>query len=104
MLAFMALGKDFFSLKIGDIFLKCAPNIDCGCLLEPPHRRGSNEYPPSMLWRQKKQNSEYPGKPHFILYKVFFFLGGGGEGGSGGWGLGCSLHGLVKVMQDYSHL
>ena len=33
-----------------DIFLIFAQNIDCGYMLEPPRRGGSNEYPQSMFW------------------------------------------------------
>ena len=29
-----------------------AKNIDCGYLLEPPHRGGSNESPQSMVWEE----------------------------------------------------
>ena len=32
-------------MKISDIFLIFAQNIDCGYMLEPPRRGGSNEYP-----------------------------------------------------------
>ena len=32
-------------MKNSDIFLIPAQNIDCGYLLEPPRRGGSNEYP-----------------------------------------------------------
>ena len=32
-----------------DIFHISAQNIDCGYLLEPPRRGGSNEYPQSMF-------------------------------------------------------
>ena len=42
-------------------------NIDCGYLLEPPRRGGSNEYPQSMS-RNKKINV-YPWKPPVLLYK-----------------------------------
>ena len=40
------------------IFLISAQNIDCGYLLEPPRRGGSNEYPQSMFWAEiwKKKN------------------------------------------------
>ena len=33
-----------FQIKSSDIFHIFAQNIDCGSLLEPPHRGGSNEY------------------------------------------------------------
>ena len=45
----------FYIVKLGFtginiIFLISAKNIDCGCSLEPPRRRGgSNEYPQSMF-------------------------------------------------------
>ena len=32
-----------FQIKISDIFLLSAQNIDCGYSLEPPRRGGSNE-------------------------------------------------------------
>ena len=38
-----------FQLKIFDIFLIFAQNIDCGYTLEPPRRGGSNEYPQIMF-------------------------------------------------------
>ena len=38
-----------FQLKVFDIFLVLAQNIDCGYTLEPPCRGGSNEYPQSMF-------------------------------------------------------
>ena len=39
----------YFQMKIFDIFLIFAQNIDCGYPLEPPHIGGSNEYPQSMF-------------------------------------------------------
>ena len=41
--------KEKFQIKLSDIFHISAQNIDCGYLLEPPHRGGSNEYPQSMF-------------------------------------------------------
>ena len=41
--------NDNFQMKILDIFLIFAQNIDCGYTLEPPQRGGSNEYPQSMF-------------------------------------------------------
>ena len=38
-----------FQIKNSDIFHISAQNIDCGYLLEPPRRGGSNEYPQSMV-------------------------------------------------------
>ena len=40
--------------KIFDIFLIFAQNIDCGYMLEPPHRGCSNEYPQSMRQKRRK--------------------------------------------------
>ena len=44
----------FYRVKLGFtgvyiIFRISAKNIDCGYLLEPPRRGGSNEYPESMF-------------------------------------------------------
>ena len=38
-----------------DIFHISAQNLDCGYLLEPPRRGGSNEYPLSMCLSKKKK-------------------------------------------------
>ena len=38
-----------FHQKFFDIFLIFAQNIDCGYILEPPRRGGSNEYPQSIF-------------------------------------------------------
>ena len=35
-------------------------NIDCGYLLEPPRRGGSNEYPKSMFLSRNKKNNVNP--------------------------------------------
>ena len=65
-----------------DIFLIFAQNIDCGYMLEPPCRGGSNEYPQSMFLSKNKKNRYTPAYP--ILYKS---------------GLrGYTLHGHVFVM------
>ena len=48
--------NDNFQMKIFDIFLIFAQNIDCGYTLEPPQRGGSNEYPQSMFWSKNKKN------------------------------------------------
>ena len=42
--------KDNFQIKYSDIFHIPAQNIDCGYLLEPPRRGGSNECPQSMFF------------------------------------------------------
>ena len=59
--------NDNFQMKIFDIFLIFAKNIDCGYTLEPLPRGGSNEYPQSMFWSKNKKNMC---KPHFFYIKV----------------------------------
>ena len=61
-----------FSDKKSDIFHISAQNIDCGYLLEPPRRGGSNEYLQSMFLRRNKKNNVYPCKPQFYYIKVGF--------------------------------
>ena len=56
---------DKFHQKIIDIFNIFAQNIDCGYMLEPPHRGGSNEYPQSMFWTKNKKNRCTP----VLVYK-----------------------------------
>ena len=47
------------------IFLIFAQNIDCGYILEPPCRGGSNEYPQSMFWsKNKNQRTNGPVNAH----------------------------------------
>ena len=46
---FLALKIANFQLKIFDIFLIFAQNIDCGYSLEPPRRGSANVYPQSMF-------------------------------------------------------
>ena len=51
---FDSLKPHFYIVKLGFtgvyiIFLISTQNIDCGYLLELPHRGGSNEYPQSMF-------------------------------------------------------
>ena len=62
---------DNFQRKIFDIFLIFAKNINCGYMLEPPRRGGSNEYPPSMFWSKNKKNRYYilPLHTPVLLYK-----------------------------------
>ena len=43
-----------FWYKMFVIFLIFAQNIDCGYMLEPPRRGGSNEYPQSMFCSKNK--------------------------------------------------
>ena len=64
--------KEKFQIKNSDIFLISAQNIDCGYLLEPPRRGGSNEYPQSMLLSRNKKNNVYPCKPQFYYINVRF--------------------------------
>ena len=40
--------NSIFDTKISYIFLIYSPNIDSGCLLEPPHGGGSNKHPKSL--------------------------------------------------------
>ena len=61
--------NDNFQMKIFDIFLIFAQNIDCRYTLEPPQRGGSNEYPQSMFCSKNKKYV-YPSKPHFFSIKV----------------------------------
>ena len=64
-----------FSDKNSDIFHISAQNIDCGYLLEPPRRGGSNGYPQSMFLSRSKKNTVYPCKPQFYYIKVGFTEG-----------------------------
>ena len=64
---FLALKIENFQLKIFDIFLIFAQNIDCGYTLEPPRRGGSNEYPQPMFWSKNMKNSYTPAYPSFVL-------------------------------------
>ena len=74
----MIYSNFFFRSKIdnfqqkNDIFLMFAPNIDCGCTLEPPRRGGSNEYPQSMFWNKNKKNRYTPANPSFFYIMVGF--------------------------------
>ena len=60
-----------FQIKKSYIFHISAHNIDCGYLLEPPRRGGSNEYPQS-IFLSKNKNNVYPCKPQFYYFKVWF--------------------------------
>ena len=46
---------NIFSRIFFYIFIIFARNIDCGYMLEPPRRGGSNEYPQSMFWSKNKE-------------------------------------------------
>ena len=59
-----------FQWKNFDIFLIFAQNIDCGYMLEPPRRGGSNEYPQSMFWNKNKKKRYTPVNPIFYYIKV----------------------------------
>ena len=64
--------NESFQIKNSDIFHISAQNIDCGFLLEPPRRGGSNKYPQSMFLSRNKKNDIYPCKPQFYYIKVGF--------------------------------
>ena len=76
---------DNFQRKIVDIFLSFAQNIDCGYLLEPPRRGGSNVYPQSMFWSKNKKNRYTPAYPSYAIK-------------SGVWGY--TFHGHVFMMRS----
>ena len=61
-----------FQIKKLVILHISAQNIDCGYLLEPPQRGGSNEYPQSMFLSRNKKNNVYPCKPQCYYIKVGF--------------------------------
>ena len=54
-------------MKIFDIFLIFAQNMDCGYTLEPPHGGGSNEYPQSMFLSKIKEIMSTPVNPKFTI-------------------------------------
>ena len=56
-----------FQIKISDIFLVSAQNIDCWYSLEPPRRGGSNEYPQSMFWAEIRKIMYTPLNPSFTI-------------------------------------
>ena len=64
---FLALKIENFQLKMFDIFLIFAQNIDCFDTFEPPCRGGSNEYPQSMFWSKNKKNRYTPAYPSFAI-------------------------------------
>ena len=59
-------------MKTSGSFHISAQNIDCGYLLEPSQRGGSNEYPQSMVLCRNKTNNVYPCKPRFYHIIVGF--------------------------------
>ena len=64
--------KEKLQIKTSDILHISAQNIDCGYMLEPPRRGGSNEYPQPMFLSRNKKNNVYPCKPQFYYIKVGF--------------------------------
>ena len=61
-----------FQIENSGSFHISAQNIDCGYLLEPPRRGGSNEYSQSMFLNRNKKINVYPFKPKFYCIKVGF--------------------------------
>ena len=82
--------KSFRWKKKCDLFVIFARNRDCGYLLEPPHRGGSNEYPQSMFYSRNKKNNVYPCKPYFFPYK------------SGVWKVKITWHVFVMIYFLYA--
>ena len=64
---FHGFKNDNFQMKIFDIFLIFAQNIDCGYTSEPPQQGGSNKYPQSMFWSNIKKNMYTPVNPSFTI-------------------------------------
>ena len=64
---FSAVKIENLTSKNFDILNMFAQNIDCGCMLEPPRRGASNEYPQSMFWTKNKKNRCTPAYPSFII-------------------------------------
>ena len=58
-----------FQIKNSDIFHISAQNIDRGYSLEPPRQGGSNEYPQSMFFEQKRKIMYTPVNPSFTILK-----------------------------------
>ena len=65
---FKVVKNEDLQQKLFDIFLIFAQNIDCGYMLDPPWRDGSNEYPQSMFWSKNKKNRYTPANPSFTIY------------------------------------
>ena len=64
--------NEHFQMKNSRCFHISAQNIDCGYLLEPPRRGGSNEFSQSMFLSSNKKINVYPCKPWFYCMKVGF--------------------------------
>ena len=56
-----------FQIKILIFFHISAENIDCGYMLEPPRRGGSNENPQSMFWAEIRKIIYTPVNPSFTI-------------------------------------
>ena len=61
--------KKKFRWKKSGSFHISAQTIDCGYLLEPPRRGGSNEYPQSMILSRNKKINVLLCKPQFYCIK-----------------------------------
>ena len=71
-LRILPLKNEHFQMKTSGSVLISALNVDCGYLLEPPRRGGSNEYPQSMFLNRNKKTNVYPCKPQFYCIEVGF--------------------------------
>ena len=86
--SFKVVKNEIFQLKIFDIFLILAQNIDCGYTLELPRRGGSHEYKQPMFWIKNKKFRYTPANPSFSIKTE--------------WGLkGYTFHGHVFLMFSY---
>ena len=63
-----------FPMKICDICVISAQNIDYVCPLELSHRGGSNYTHNIYFETGIKRNNLYPGKPNILLNKVRFTM------------------------------
>ena len=63
---FLVVKMKNFARKILIFFLFLL-KTDCGYMLEPPRRGGSNEYPQSMFWSKNKKNRYTPAYPSFFI-------------------------------------
>ena len=63
-----------FQIKILILFPISAQNIDCGYLLEPPRRGGSNEYHNLSFWAEIRKRNVYPCKTQFYYVCMFFVI------------------------------
>ena len=76
------LKPHFYIVKLGYagvylFFLFLLQNIDCGYLLEPARRGGSNVYPQSMFWAKIRKISKFLSENfHFCKQNIFYILHG----------------------------